>query len=166
MIAYHEVSPEHIDRILQEGLKRTSRGDKGDDENIIATDNYLDKMCPKILKDQGVSRDNNIYAYVVMGDKVLRITDGKLVNAAAFVAQSKQKVLELSIDPKHCFVSNLDMYDKAKNAIQYKQPTLQALAQEYWEQLRPIDEYTVDDFSRAELMITYDISSTDIRVLN
>lgn len=42
MILYHEVDSSDVDSILREGLKRTSRGDKGDDKAIIKTDKLLD----------------------------------------------------------------------------------------------------------------------------
>lgn len=46
MKAYHEVSADDLATILSNGLKKTSRGEKGDDKAIKATDEWLDAHRP------------------------------------------------------------------------------------------------------------------------
>lgn len=61
MRLYHEISSDSLKGTLRKGLKRTSRGEKGDDESIIKTDRYLDSVRPTALKKLDLSRSNNIY---------------------------------------------------------------------------------------------------------
>lgn len=166
MKAYHEVSTEDVATILKHGLKKTSRGDKGDDKVILATDAFLDEHCPDFLKTHGLSRDDNIYAYVRNGDSIVTITDGKQVPIKVFVKRSKDNVLELTIDPSRCYVSDLDAYDALKHVILHEgaRPLLTTLAYAYWSKLKRLDQYTPGSIKRPELMITYDIEPDNIKL--
>ncbi|HEX8389885.1 MAG TPA: hypothetical protein VF597_00500 [Candidatus Saccharimonadales bacterium] len=88
MTAYHEIASDKAEDVLKHGLKRTSRGDKGDDQSIIKTDEFLDAHCPAELKDRGVSRDDNVYAYVCVDDAIVDITDGSIVPLKDFISRS------------------------------------------------------------------------------
>jgi|GEM_PF-3474691 len=166
-IAYHEISFDDLKDALINGLKCTSRGDKGDDEHIIETDHMLDSQRPAILREQGVSRDSNLYAYLASGDTVIDITDGQTIPLTTFVKRSKQAVLALTINPSRCFVSDLDAYDEVKSAFANRSSAsaLRHLAERYWKTVVPLNEYAPFQIARPELMITYDISPTNLQHL-
>jgi hypothetical protein len=63
-VAFHEIKKDNLELALKAGLKRTSRGDKGDDKEIIKTDKLLDNNRPEVLMQNNVSRDDNLYCYV------------------------------------------------------------------------------------------------------
>jgi hypothetical protein len=149
------------------GLKCTSRGEKGADQDIIKTDALLDKHCPESLRAAGVSRDNNLYAYVTVNDKIINITDGAHLSLQDFVEKSRQQVLKLTIDPHRCFISDLDAYDGVVEAIKSHKSTesLKVLADEYWSRLIPLYKYRPSSITRPEIMITYDIDPKDIEQL-
>lgn len=167
MYAYHEVNPDALEATLTNGLKRDSRGDKGDDESIIKVDKLLDENCPEDLKGQGVSRQNNLYAYVQYDDHVISIDNGEPVPIDEFVSRSQQSVLRLQIDPKRCFVSDLDTYDAVKNALKQhvNQKIINELVKSYWDKLTPLPRYTHGTFSRPEIMVTYDVPAADVEYL-
>lgn len=106
MIVYHEAKPSSVKEILKDGLRRISRGEKGDDPLIVRADMLLDKHRPSRLRDRGVSRDDNIYAYFMHDGVVVDITDGRSVPVDMFVAESGQAVLRLTVDPRHIELSN------------------------------------------------------------
>ena len=118
MIAYHELEPQALSAVLKDGLKRTSRGDKGDDKAIIRTDRLLDNKRPDSLKEAGWSRDNNLYAYLERDGSVIDITDGSLVPLGTLMSRSEDCILELQVDPTRTFVSDLDRYDVLLSAVQ------------------------------------------------
>lgn len=165
--AYHEVQPSSLQEVLKNGLKCTSRGDKGDDKDIIKTDALLDKHCPALLRRAGVSRDNNLYAYVTTAGMISDIKNGEYVNIDDFVKRSKQKVLRLTLDPYRCFVSDLDTYDKVMSTLKSHAPSteLQILINEYWSRLIPLHSFRPSSMARPEIMITYDIDPKDIKQL-
>jgi hypothetical protein len=55
IIAFHEINKDNLELTLKAGLKRTSRGDKGDDEEIIKTDKLLDDNRPAGIMHANVS---------------------------------------------------------------------------------------------------------------
>ena len=163
--AYHELSAEALNDVLDNGLKRASRGDKGDDQDIIKTNKLLDSQLPTRLKRQSVSRDNNIYAYMCIDQSIIDITDGRLVPLDQFVASSRGQIIELTIDPSKCFVSDLDAFDRLKLAIKqhFDQSQIQLLVTEYWGKLIRLDDYRPLSIDRPEIMITYDMPASAIR---
>lgn len=138
-IAYHEVESSKLNNILTNGLKRTSRGSKGSDKDIIKTDKLLDKYRTENLRKLNVSRDNNLYAYDVVDNEIIDITNGNLIDVTKFINKSGQKIVKLTIDPNRCFVPDLDTYDKLKYAIKEhkRAEELEAPANEYWTKLIP-----------------------------
>lgn len=167
MILYHEVDPKEVESILHEGLKRTSRGDKGDDTTIEKTDQLLDNMRPKHLKESGVSRDNNLYGYMAKDGHVVRITDGGTVPIDGFVRESTQAVLELTVAEDSCYVSDLDRYDAVKAAVEEgrSREVQMKQADEYWRKLIPLRDFSASAIRRPEVMITCDIEPSKIRLL-
>lgn len=165
MIVYHEVDPAEVDSILEKGLKRTSRGDKGDDKTIIKTDKLLDDARPDELRHSGVSRDDNLYAYMAVDTKIIRITDGKAVNIDEFLQESKQAVLRLEVETTRCFVSDLDRYDALKKAVETDDERTGELVEDYWQHLVPLHNFTAGMIRRPEVMVTYDVLPTCLEVV-
>lgn len=168
MKVYHEVQPDSLGSILEDGLKRTTRGDKGDDSSIYHTDQLLDRLRPSTLTDAGVSRDNNLYGYLARDGHIIDITNGDLVPIPTFLNLSSQTVLELTIDPQRCYVSDLDRFDTVMRAIERHEAdeTIQALAHAYWQAVIPLADYSTNAFRRPEVMITYDVEPDDITPLS
>ncbi|UTX51140.1 hypothetical protein KI440_02950 [Candidatus Saccharibacteria bacterium TM7i] len=166
MKAYHEIQPDMLEAALTSGLICTARGDKGDDAAIIKTDCYLDERRPEALVREGVSRDNNLYAYACVNGAVIDITNGEHVPVKHFVARSKQRVLELEIDPKRCFVSDLDTYDALKDALTHhgNKAVLERLAKSYWDKVTVLEKCNPATFRRPEVMVTYDVPPNHVKL--
>src|SRR5690606_87943 len=117
MIVYHEIDPSSCEAALKDGLKRTSRGEKGDDELIKTTDELLDSRRPSGLSQAGVSRDNNLYAYLSSDDHIIDIKDGLEKPISEFTDRGEQVLLRLQVDSDKVYVSDLDRYDRLKEAV-------------------------------------------------
>lgn len=168
MIVYHEIEFESLESALAKGLKRSSRGEKGDTSDIIKTDCFLDEQRPKGLSKAGVSRDDNLYAFMATDGKVISITDGSAVDINTFVKNSSKALLELSVPPQHCYVSDLNAYDAVKKAVENKadEATLRILAKRYWEALQPMKTFKTGSIRRPEVMITKDIPPKNITLVS
>jgi hypothetical protein len=164
---YHEIDPAQLDSILADGLLRSSTGSKTNDIAIIKTDQLLDRYRPDNLRNAGVSRENNLYGYFTVDNKIADIITGQLVAVSDFVAKSDQAVLRLTIDPSYCYVSDLDLYDNIRIIIEANDhdPTLPDLARSYWDNLLPFIGFEKSIINRPEIMITYDIKPPDITVM-
>lgn len=165
MLVYHQVNPDVLESALKNGLKIDERGDKGDDKAIIAADKLLDDRCPHDLKDLGLSRQHNLYAYLSVNKSVVNITTGELVPVNEFVKLNSQVTLALSVDPKRCYVSDLVTYDAVKSAINNYAPQdkIDKLSRSYWDKIISLDKFKLHTVSRPEIMITYDIPPTNIQ---
>lgn len=165
MLAYHEVAPDQLQSILSNGLKKESRGSKGDDEWIVKADAYLDAHRPKNIVEAKVSRDDNIYAYYVTETSVIDIVDGAHIPRADFIHAKSGALLELHIDPKRSYISDLDTYDALKTAFSKheKLDTLEMLAKSYWNKITRLDTFRPDVIRRPEIMITYSLDPRDLR---
>jgi hypothetical protein len=119
------------------------------------------------LRNAGVSRENNLYGYFTVDNKIADIITGQLVAVSDFVAKSDQAVLRLTIDPSYCYVSDLDLYDNIRIIIEANDhdPTLPDLARSYWDNLLPFIGFEKSIINRPEIMITYDIKPPDITVM-
>jgi hypothetical protein len=168
MIAYHSLPLTSLPHVLKDGLKCTSRGEKGDDASIAKTDYLLDAHRPAKLIEAHISRDNNLYAYVADNNKIVDITDGSQIGISTFIQQNNQVILEIQIDETKCYVSDLDMFDTVKRAIEEDadQQTLLDLASKYWNSLQPLSTFSVDSIRRPEIMVPYDISPDKIVIIN
>lgn len=166
MHVYHEAKPEALAVILKEGLRRTSRGEKGNDHTIIMTDKLLDERRPARLSGAGVSRDDNLYGYIAGKDSIIDITDGKPVPVQAFIKGSKQAVLRLEVEPKRCYISDLDAYDAVADAIENgrNNAELADLAQRYWDKVILLASFSGGRIRRPEVMITYDVPPDAVEV--
>lgn len=168
MIVYHEVDWDNLEAVLMEGLMGTSRGSKGADVAIIETDQLLDEHCPDRLKEFGLNRDNNAYAYFSEDGAIADIVSGALVPKQIFITRSKQAVLELNVDPRRCFVSDLDAYDTLKSAMQdhEDQYIIDQLANSYWKKILTLKDFNRGAIRRPEIMITYDIPPDSIKLVS
>lgn len=167
MNVYHELSPDAIDSVLTTGLKKTSRGEKGDDTAIKKTDAFLDDCRSQNTQNEKISRNDNIYAYMATDTHIIDITDGSHIPIEDFLKQSDRTVVRLSVNATKCFVSDIDLYDAIKDALENNIPvgSLKTLAERYWNSVTPLADYSVDMFQRPEIMITYDISPDKITVM-
>lgn len=162
MVLYHEVAKDSVEKILADGLKRTSRGEKGDKTDIIQTDTYLDDHRPVAVRKRGVSRDDNLYAFVGTEDSLIDITNGATVSLADYPKEGSA-LLRITVDEAACYVSDLDRYDAVKAAIaNHETATLAELTDEYWASLTPLRSFEIGDILRPEVMITTDVPPQQI----
>lgn len=177
MIIYHEVKPKLLKSVLQHGLDRTSRGEKGDDQLVVKTDKFLDEKRPSHIKHTGLSRNNNLYGYMSIDDKIIDIyseTDShphlRTLNDFMKSERHHSVILQLTIDPKKCYISDLDLYDKVKKAIGRGEPSsyLDNLAVTYWSDIKPLSKhFALSDLpKRPEVMVTYDVTPEHIEILS
>jgi hypothetical protein len=163
---YHEINPQKIDEILGQGIRRDKQGDKTD-HVVNKVDEFLDTHLPDGAPAD-LNRKNVIYAYVSHDDKVIDIKNGELVPTKAFMAKSKQTLLRMMVDAEKCYVSDLDLYDTIKRAMELgeQDSTLENLANQYWQRIIPLYEFQLGAITRPEVMITYNIQPHDIQVMD
>jgi hypothetical protein len=163
----HEIDSKQLKQVMREGLNRTAQGSKSRDKLIRKTDELLDMHIPTNLSHLGVSRQNNSYGYLVFDNGLIDIKDGVKKSVKDFLAQSKMSVLQLSVNPRACYASDLDAYDSVKLALasdKLSHAELTKLAKAYWQKTVRLDKYT-SGIQRPEVMITYDIPPKAISVL-
>jgi hypothetical protein len=167
LVVYHEIKKDRLESVLERGLKRTSRGEKGDDSTTARTDKLLDEHRPDHLKQAGVSRDDNLYCYLTHNQGVVDITTGE-VKAATDISESPdQQLLHIKVDASRCYVSDLDLYDQIAEAVENNDTDrVNELAGAYWQRLTRLDEYDhARGFRRPEVMVTYNISPSLLEVV-
>jgi hypothetical protein len=166
MIAYHEIQKDCLDAALKEGLKTSSSGDKND-KYISKTDDLLDHNIPHQLKRAGINRNSNLYCYFAYKNKVLDITDGQFKDPLILSKSADHILLKVNVDSTRCYVSDLDLYDKMLNEVKYsKVANAQKLAQKYWGTITRLDIYNHEQgVERPEVMVTYDIPSSQLEVV-
>ena len=165
MVLYHEISQNLLPDALKNGLRCTSRGEKGQAAAIIRTDEFLDSICPPELKQRGVSRDNNLYTFLGNETAVKDIKTGGYVPLSNYRKQGRQ-LLRLQVPFGNCFLSNLDLYDAVKQNIQQlSEAELRQLGVRYWAAVVPLEQADLAMVPRPEVMITTDVSPRQIEVL-
>src|SRR5215208_5198085 len=167
VVVCHEVEPDVLDSVLREGIKRATHGEKSD-SLVERVDSYLDSRRPDDVAANGLSRANAIYGYLCEGGKLFDIRDGATVDVKKFAAQRKLVLLQLTVDAKHCFVSDLAIYDAMKDAMERGEgdTLLGELADRYWRRLTSIEHFEREQICRPEAMITSDIAPSDINVVS
>jgi hypothetical protein len=158
---YHQLTNEAWELAKAKGLLRNTRGDKGQDEQIIKTDKFLDTHVPQALQNKGVSRCNTIYGYLGNKNKLIDIQSGSLQPITQIAAQKGHVLLRLEVELRHCWVSDLDLYDAVKHA---NEANRKKAAVRYWNALRPLADYK-NTMSRPEIMITIDIPPSHLQVV-
>lgn len=158
MFLYHEISSDSLESILREGLKRTTRGEKGNDEDIIKTDKHLDVLRPSSLKDVGLSRSNNIYAFMGDANTIIDIKNGATISLEEYMTGRRSVLLRLAVSPEYCYVSDLDKYDKVKSLL-LSGDDLQVsrCAREYWNSVMELSLFQPGKVIRPEVMIVKDL---------
>ena len=166
LAVYHEIESDNIDIVLEEGIKRESRGEKADDNSAARADEILDDLCPAHLKQADVSRDDNIFCYLPYQDGIVDIKDGITKTAQEISANPDESLLKVEIDPLRSYVSDVDLYDQIVEAIEAEdKEAATELANDYWHNLVLLDEYDHEEgFKRPEVMVTDDIPPESISV--
>ncbi|MDB5176966.1 MAG: hypothetical protein JWN75_634 [Candidatus Saccharibacteria bacterium] len=161
-VIYHEVDPKIVDSVLQNGLKTENDGAKTDSQ-IKKIDQFLDTHLPDD-SPAGLNRQNVIYGYVSADDKILDIKSSDMIAINDFVDKSDAVLLRIEVDAAKCYVSDLDMYDTIKRAMELKEQdsTLEDLATKYWQRVVTFDTFELGTINRPEVMVPYDIPPTDI----
>ena len=164
---YHQLTNSSLQSVLSKGLRKTSRGAKGDNDLIIKTDAFLDKYIPEELKKAGVSRNNNIYGYIGTDQALIDIKDGASRPLSEKIQEAGTALLHLSVTPSRCYISDIDLYDEIKAAIKNNrsEEKVMPLVFLYWKRLIPLPSFSLKRISRPEAMITYDIPPDCITVL-
>jgi hypothetical protein len=166
VVIYHEVLPESLDDVLQNGIKRSDQGEKSDSV-VQRTDECLEQRLPDALRDSGLSRREVVYGYLSSGDKLVDISDGQEVEVGEFSSQRDQVLLRITVDSADCFASDLDAYDAVKMCVasDADDALLTRLAERYWARVIPLEEYEAGQYRRPEVMVTSDIEAAQIAVV-
>jgi len=164
---YHEIDANSLQTILKEGIKCASEGEKTKEKMIQKADAFLDTHRPEYAQKAGLSRSNNLYAYLSETNKIIDIADGEPLHLKKFLDRNNKTLVDLRVDPARCYVSDLDLYDTVKRSLELDEQnsTREHLAQQYWQKLIPLDAFENGVISRPEIMITYDIDPADIHVV-
>jgi len=158
MILYHEIDGDASRDILRDGLKRTNRGAKGDDPAIIKTDKYLDALRPSPLKTAGLSRSNNIYAFIGDDDTIIDIKSGTIVALREYMSGRNSVLLQLTVHPKYCYVSDLEKYDRVKSVLASgDEVRARQYARDYWNSIVDFAIFEPSTITRPEVMIVRDL---------
>jgi hypothetical protein len=170
VVIYHEVRPEALDSVMQEGIKRDDYGEKSDSE-VQRTDECLESRIPAELVGQGISRHNVVYGYLSSGDKLIDIRSGAAVDIHAYSSQRDLVLLRITAESADCFVSDLDAYDAVKAGVESgaAEDALSRLADRYWARVVPLDVYLGDHearrYLRPEVMVANDVDANSIEVV-
>jgi hypothetical protein len=166
VVIYHEVRPESLDKVLQEGIKRGDQGEKSDSV-VQRTDDCLESRISRELAGMGLSRRHVVYGYLSSGDKLVDIRSGEAVEVHRFSAQRELVLLRITVDSSKCFVSDLDAYDALKMCVESgaADTLLTRLAERYWARIVPLDDYDDGSYRRPEVMVTSDVDAQDIEVV-
>lgn len=160
-LAFHEIKNDEVEEVLAQGLRLGRKGHKRDKE-INRTDDFLNEQRPSHTINHGIDRKTNIYCYLSSGNDAIDIATGSKKYPSEIISNPQQSLLKVNVDPEKCYVSNLDLYDRIKALLHSnKISEAEGLARTYWEALLPLAKYK-SNFRRPELMVTYDISPTDI----
>jgi hypothetical protein len=168
MIVYHEADPDMLNDILAYGLKRTSHGVLSKDKGITKTNKLLDRYRPRFLREAQVSRDNNTYAYLTTNSGIIDISTGNEISELEKATANHRKLLRIEVTAAHCYVSDLDAYDRLKVALESADDSshINDLVKQYWDKIVRLDRYKMGQISRPEVMITYDVQPENITVVS
>jgi hypothetical protein len=167
-IVYHEIAANSLEQVLKNGIKRTEQGGKSKQHAIQKTDNFLDTHRTPAMVTANISRSGTIYGYMVTDDQVVNITTGQQVSIPTLKANRSKQLVKVTIDPTRCYVSDLDLYDTLKRALELDEQdsTREHLAEQYWIKITRLSDYKPGTIKRPEIMITYDVPPTAIEPLD
>lgn len=161
-VVFHEIAPESVGSSLTNGIVLGKKGTKTD-QAIHATDQFLDTLRPQRLARRGVSRVTNNYCYLVEGDDVISIVSGEKQPITEFLQHTDQAVLRVEVDPRTCYVSDLDLFDEIKSLRARGDTTrAQQLGATYWQHLQLLADYD-GTIRRPEVMVPCNIPPTALR---
>jgi hypothetical protein len=172
---YHKTSNDSLASIQQEGLHYGATGTNNQEPHARKTNETLDRLRPKHLVRQNVSRDNCLYCYLLIGDRLLDVDSGQTVPLTQWDPGEDKAGLLLEIDPSIAYVSDLEAYDRLADALERQAPNdkIENLAAQYWQRLLPLSEalerYRLDSnrgrYGRVEVMLTASVPPENITIL-
>jgi hypothetical protein len=165
-VIYHEVRPESLATVLQQGIKCSNQGEKTDSV-VQRTDECLETRMPQQLSASGLSRRQVVYGYLAVGDQLIDIRTGEAVDTEGFASQRDLTLLRITADAADCYVSDLDAYDAVKMCVESgaDDTLLARLADRYWSRVLPLEAYQAGSYRRPEVMVTHDVLAEDIEVV-
>jgi len=169
LVIYHEIKTEQLGSILVNGITRRSRGSKSRDDLIIKTDSLIDNYRPTHLRAADIGRSKVVYGYIGTREYIIDIKDGKKISLQQKMLNNTHALLQLDVYTELCYVSNLNLYDKIKHAINrnLSETELRPHILNYWESLVPLDVFSIEGMiERPEVMIAHDITPASLRVLS
>ncbi|HEX2286999.1 MAG TPA: hypothetical protein VHI10_19610 [Mycobacterium sp.] len=154
-----------MDTVLREGLQRHGQGEKTDSASKEA-DNFLDSRLPSELASKGVGRQSVVYGYLSSDGKLVDIRSGAPIDIGDFASRRELTLLRMTVDSELCYVSDLNLYDRVKDAVQSAKPdeALDEYAEHYWANVVPLDTYEPGQHRRPEVLIAGDVRPDDIEV--
>jgi hypothetical protein len=161
MRLYHEVSTAMYETAIEHGLRCDVSGSKTDGI-IERTDKLLDQARPARLAQAGVSRSNNLYAYLGDDSAVIDIQNGRRVVLAEWHNSANSKLLRIEVEPSSCYVSDLDRYDAVKAQVAAGRTPDRELTLTYWKSVVPLAEFKPGSVKRPEVMVTRNITPEEI----
>jgi hypothetical protein len=167
-IVYHEIATDSLEQVLKNGIKRAKQSDKSKESAIQKTDKFLDTHRTPAIVAAGVSRAETIYGYMATDGEAVNITNGKQISIPTLKANRSKRLVKLAVDPSRCYVSDLDLYDTIKRALELDEQdsTREHLAQQYWTKIIRLSDYEPGTIRRPEVMIAYDVLPANIKPLN
>lgn len=166
MIIYHEAPKKDTEAILQNGLQRTSKGLRSQEQIIIDTNDFLDDHRPPAIIRASIWRNKSIYGFVGSSDWIIEIQDGKKIPLAEHLEETKQAVFRI-IPNDCCYLSDLDQYDIVKQHLQAGQERAAIhAAQQYWERLIPLRQDQLGTIRRPEAMIPCDLAPSELSLVH
>jgi hypothetical protein len=182
----HTAPSKNRDAVLREGLHYGAQGPKSQATHAKKTNEFLDALCPSHLKARGVSRQDCLYMYLVIHDMVHDIKNGQARPIAEWTGEQDELVVQVTVDPRLAYVSDLDAYDAVAQAVMSNAAsgTCRVLGQRYWQRIIPLkalQEYQFDKgiftkspkaasvwpktLQRIEIMVTGDVPAQSLKIL-
>ncbi len=160
---YHQVARDTAQQIVRHGLLQGSGGERRD-KDIKKADSLLNELRPQHCAQRSLDRIKNVYGYLASGDKVIDIVTGRAKKPTEILEDPGQVLLQVEVDPRRCFVSDLDLYDTFLQLVkQGEAEQATKVGQAYWSTVRPLDSYD-GSIHRPEVMVTYDVPASAILV--
>ena len=112
-----------------------------------------------------MQRASCIYGYVGDDKTIIDIKTGGPSPIDEFVQKNSTTLLRLNVDETHCYVSDLDLYDKVKIIIEKGDTPAALLAVSYWDKVIRLSNFTPGTIERPEIMIPFSIPADHISVV-
>lgn len=138
--AYHRVSRNNLEGVLQGGLAYGAQGEHSHEGYAERANAFLDKHIPPRLVEANVSRQKCLYACLALDGKLIDVETGRTTPPREWSVPQGYGVLQLAIDDEQAFISDLDAYDRFSAALEQSVPDgqLTELAAKYWQTVHPL----------------------------